>query len=1083
MTRYAGGIVPPVVDWEFEDPDGTVLEDLIVEHLQEFYSDRYDTVTVERTSRSGDLGRDIVIMARETITVFETVVPERAGRPTKIHVECKHRSAERLQADFHDFAQFPDTGPPDYYFLVTTASLTPNMHYKAAQTCASLNVTFRLIDRVLLAEYVTAHNIPIGLRAPIVLPRDIVVEYQVVPSFYAKEHRLDVYLVIWNYAFEARSFHVYLSTNDTWRIVEGPSNVDRIAEARSALQFQLVAKHLTPEEADTSLRLGVLVEGQRREIHVTAPRVEFAFVPQLVGMQHWDEMVHLRDIIDKNIQTAIFSITGRAGVGKSRIVGDALEPRLGKTNIDFAQIFFDATGGQEELFAAMRFLRIRIPAGRKSLDALVTYLLMNAARRGRRRVILFEDLHHAAKPVLDAIKQFTLNTPRLPYPVTVVLTGRNDHTYPNDDYYSLLEVLALAARRNPVLQVELLPLTTRDTRTLIDSIVVEGPKIVRDRIAALSENVPFHVIQAVEYLLEMGIAQLRHRNHVGIPKLSNFAAKQYIPDKIDTLYALRLKALLALPHGQAMFDFLITQSFFGFVVSTVVMDEALDPDAAEVVLRTLIARRFLVIHASDGRITFTHENLLTMLRARARDLEHRERAGKLVLERPTLLALLDDLERGEVLFLAGAFVDALAAFDRLITDVDHIDNFSSEDLDVRFFRFIDAAFESALHCARPPDLLRKMLLAKSYMGIHNYPLKIGVDACDAALEQLRRIRLPNDTRSVVMLEIRQLQAHGLLNMGETVKASGIMLELDQFLRAATLPPPPELAFDIYDRLQELYKKWNHEALARSYGQMARKVATTSRNRKLLACHAITEAGMDLYRDTSFAKKQAQWSYKECKAYGAFRLKIYTRLSTYVAEALLDPTPRTWARVLKKAKLLLREAAVKNLSDSLMRVQLLVATLTYLTQSDDLRAIEAAQGYVRDGLDGCATFGKPLYSWLFYNLAGVLSDAAHGEKDVVRKFFDTAIHELDQQGLLFVGRKDCTYPTVFVISNAVRFRSFFDRVDALKILGRVTDYESSRTDEIQEDRLRRISKSRLFFRPPRRIACLTDPKNGYWLPLL
>lgn len=96
----------------------------------------------------------------------------------------------------------------------------------------------------------------------------------------------------------------------------------------------------------------------------------------------------------------------------------------------------------------------------------------------------------------------------------------------------------------------------------------------------------------------------------------------------------------------------------------------------------------------------------------------------------------------------------------------------------------------------------------------------------------------------------------------------------------------------------------------------------------------------------------------------------------------------------------------------MRVQLFVATLTYLTRPDDLRAIETAEKYVRDGLDSCAIFGKGLFSWLLYNLAGVLADARRGDKEEVWEFFNSALRDLDQQGLLFVGRKDFTYPTMF-----------------------------------------------------------------------
>jgi len=1086
MTRYAGTSAPRVA-WDLTGIDGNTFEDLIAGQLQEFYADQRDEITVEQTKRGGDQGRDVIITARGTFTLFGIEIPARADGPTTVYVECKLRTGDRLETEFFfDFAQFVDTGTPDYYFLVTTASLTPNVHHKAVRECAAKGVKFRLIDCTLLADYVTEHAIPIALRSPVVLPDDVVVEYQSVPSFYLQERRIDVYLIIWNYSSSARSFHVYLSTNDAWRIIDGPADVERIAEPRSALAFQLIAQRRSLEDNAIDLEIGVAVENERRTIRITTPHVQLAFVPVLFGTQHLDEVHHLRRTIDENNGVAIFSISGRAGVGKSRIVHDALETRIGKTNIDFASVFFDATGSADELLAALRALKVPAPPDTsRSVEALVIHLLHNAARRGRSRVILLEDLHHAQKPVLDALKQFVLKPPRTLYPVTVVLTGRNDYTFPNDDYYSLLEVIALTPRKD-VIPVELLPLTDDAALNLIQSTLRDAPQTVIDRIHKLSENVPFYVIQSIEYLLESGIAHLVHRSEVGIPHLENFSAKEYIPDTIEELYALRLKALSDLPHGQAMLDFLTTQSFFGLVVSPIMMEEALDPDAGEEVLRTLIARRFLSAQTTDGRMTFAHENLLAVLRARARDEDNRERAGKLVLSRPQLFDLLNDLERGEVLFLAGSFGDALAQFARLLADVERITNVSSEDLDVRYFRFIDAAFESAARCNVSPDLLRKILLAKAYMGIHNYPLLLGVRACDAALEQLKRVNLSAARRSIVSLEIRQLQAHGLLNMGKTMRASGIMFELDQFLRTSGpgTAAPPELVFDLYDRLQELHKKWNHNALARSYGRMARKVADESGNQQLLGCHAITEAGMDLYRDPVEAQRKAKWSFDECRAHGAFRLKVYTQLSIYVADALVDPTQETWQAILPKAKRLLRDAALQNLSDSLMRAQLLVATLTYLTRPDDLRAIASAEKYAHEGIDSCANFGKGLYSWLLYNLLGVLRDARRGEKEEVWELFNSAFRELDQQGLLFVGRRDCTYPTVFVISNIVAYRANFDRVDAVSILGRVTDYESDRTKDSRDAALQLVlSKRRLFFRQPRRLTCLTDPKHGYWLPIL
>ncbi|HET7436897.1 MAG TPA: AAA family ATPase [Thermoanaerobaculia bacterium] len=1083
MTRYAGPIAPRV-EWDLTGIDGTAFEELIAEHLQDFFHDRRDVVTVERTPPSGDHGRDIIVMAQQTITLFGIEIPERADRPTKIYVECKKRTGDRLDTEFFfDFSQFADTGAPDYYFLVTTASLSPNVHFKAVHECGAKGAKFRLIDGVLLAEYVAQHEIPIPLRSPVTLPKDILVEYQPVP-YYRQDRRIDVYVVLWNYASVPRSFHVYLSTNDAWHIIDGAADVDRIVEPRNALVLQLIAQRRTLDHVEADLEIAVTIENERRTIRVSAPHVELAFVPTLVGTQHLDEKDHLRTVIDENVGLTICSVTGRAGVGKSRIVQDALEPRLGKSKIELVPVLFDATGGTDELRAALQTLKISEPTGIDSVEGLLAHLLQNAPRRTRSRVILLEDLHHARKPVLDLLKQFVMFPPTVPHPVTVILTGRNDYTFPNEDYFSLLDVIAVAARPS-VVPVELQPLSEQDTYTLIRSILRDAPETVITRIYNLSEHVPYYVTQAIEYLLESGVAHLVHRSEVGIPHLENFSAKEYIPDTVDALYELRLKALGALPHGEAMLDFLTTQSFFGVVVSPVVREEALDADTGDDVLQTLIARRFLSTRQADGRMTFAHENLLAVLRARARAAGNQERAGKLVLSRPRLFALLTDLERAEVLFLARALPDALTQFHRLVRDVERITNFSSEDLDVEYFRYIDAAFECAVQCNAATDLLRKMLLAKAYMGIHNYPLKIGVRACDTALEQLKRVKLRPEARNIVSLELRQLQAHGLLNMGKTMRSSGIMLELDQLLRSTGAgAAAPELVFDLYDRLQEVFKKWNHAALARCYGALAREVVDRSGNPHLRACHAITESGMALYRDPEEARRTARWSFCECRKHGAYRLKVYTRLSMYVAEAVADPTPRTWEKILWKAKRLWQTAALKNLSDSLMRVQLLVATLTYLTRPDDLRAIASAEEYARAGIDSCANFGKGLYSWLLYNLLAVLADARRGEKEEVWERFNSARRELDAQGLLFVGRKDCTYPTVFVISNIAFFRAYFDREDALRILGQVTDYESDRTKEARETALRLVrSKSRLFFRAPRGLTCLADPKHGYWLPLL
>jgi len=241
--------------------------------------------------------------------------------------------------------------------------------------------------------------------------------------------------------------------------------------------------------------------------------------------------------------------------------------------------------------------------------------------------------------------------------------------------------------------------------------------------------------------------------------------------------------------------------------------------------------------------------------------------------------------------------------------------------------------------------------------------------------------------------------------------------------------------------------------------------------------------MEIYRNPRMARRNATWAHCLCKKHGAFRLKLYTRLSTYVTHALVDRNQTTWRAILPKAKQLLRDAALNNLSDSLMRAQLLVATLTYLTRPGDPVAVATAEKYVRAGIDSCAKFGNGLYIWLLYSLAGVLSDVRRADRQDVLDLFYSAFRELDQQALLFVGRKDCTYPSVFVISNILMYQADYDRVNALDILARVTDYDSERTIEGREAALLLVSKKRLFFEPTKRPVCLSDPNNRYWLPIL
>src|SRR5258708_25946514 len=110
MTRYAGTAAPNVA-WDLTGLDGPAFETLIAAHVQELFSRERSAVEVEQTEASGDHGRDVIITARKTITLFGIEIPQRSTRPTEIYIECKLRTGNRLEpAFFFEFSQFEDHG-------------------------------------------------------------------------------------------------------------------------------------------------------------------------------------------------------------------------------------------------------------------------------------------------------------------------------------------------------------------------------------------------------------------------------------------------------------------------------------------------------------------------------------------------------------------------------------------------------------------------------------------------------------------------------------------------------------------------------------------------------------------------------------------------------------------------------------------------------------------------------------------------------------------------------------------------------------------------------------------------------------
>jgi len=1076
--------LPLRVPWDLGPFKEERFESRIAALLQKVFRGQRDSVRIRRTGQH-DRGSDIIIETDSPINLFGIDIPAPAKPPSRIHVECKSTGSPRLRAGFtEDFAQFGDD-PPDYYFLVTNGTITPENHWNAVQACRSRRkpIEFKLIDGPLLLAYLQRSNSIFGKAGAFTLPEGIGFEYKPDKELYGSGNVITVYFVVRNLTARASYFELSLATDASWSLE--PDRVEVVLEPYGAEVFKLLS-HRTLSDKLGDLELRASVDGGSTNIQIGTQGLSFDFEPILSGEAHRRAIDILTAAVDSVAPLSFISISGAAGVGKSRVVDEMLKKR--GTAVQHARTYFEP-GSDVQAFHRL-FSKLKIEGRFDSAESCLEFLVDKfVPDPGDEHVIIFEDLHHASPKLLSGIRNRVVQRKRRALPIRFILTGRNDYSFPNEEYFALVHLLTIPPCRHDCSMI-LEPLKDDETKTMIRTTIEGVPQGVVERIHKLSENIPFYVTQVIEYLLEVKLVELRTKHTVGLTKGERFFSKRQLPPSIRDIYERRYGVLERAHHGKAAAEILTGASFFGLVIHQDVIESVVPiSEERRKALDLLIKRRFLQRQASDGTYIFAHENLLHFIRRRARTANNRRQASRLVLRDANLLANLSPFDRGEVLHLGSQNRQAMEYFRPILDRMADVDNISSENLDVRWFRYLDTAFDVALAMGKAPDILRRMLLAKSYMGIHNNPLMVGYEACNEALIQLERVELNKSAKQITSAKIRQLQAHGLQNMGRTDHARGIMIELDAKVQSDDrFRAETDFLFDLYDRQHALFLKMNHIAAARSYCELAKRVVEKSGNGKLKTCHMITETATDLLRDPALSLVRAKRTHAVALKHGAHRLQVYTRLSICVADFLCKLNQkRYWPKLLDSAKVILSQAAIENLSDSLMRSQLLVGTLIYLLHGTEPRKADLALRHAESGINDSIRFGNGLFIWLFYNLGAVILASRKRHPDQISRYFDTAIEQLDRQSLLFLGNRDVVYPNTFVISNALRYLLPISEKKAFNLVARVRYYEDEYTPErVIEDHRSQIAafrKSGVLFHGLQDFAVPVDPITGYWVPVM
>ena len=119
--------------------------------------------------------------------------------------------------------------------------------------------------------------------------------------------------------------------------------------------------------------------------------------------------------------------------------------------------------------------------------------------------------------------------------------------------------------------------------------------------------------------------------------------------------------------------------------------------------------------------------------------------------------------------------------------------------------------------------------------------------------------------------------------------------------------------------------------------------------------------------------------------------------------------------IRKSYILLEQSLQNNYVNSILRIQLFLATLFYLKKEHN-----NARRYIEQGIDSCIKFGYGTYLWHFYNLRAILETVACEKRNIIQRSFETAYRILRQQNLLFLGNCDFTYENVIALTNVAKF---------------------------------------------------------------
>lgn len=992
-------------EWNLDNDLGLGFENHIFNILSMEMRRYYDLgAKIERTPKVRDNGKDIIIespISLENILGFNFYLKDQ--KSLRIYIECK--SSNHNKIPYNSFAgnlsriKEENVG---YYVLVTNTTIVPFSYYKFREEAEKLGIEFVLIDQYLLKRYLLQNNAMIGKE---MIPNSfdkIYIEYQANSCIIESQNAYEIYFWIRNYSNSPQTICMQVNTDRNWSIDSG--NIECVVELNNSYCLKLIAIKEYFDGID-DLILNVKSNSFDTSIQVKGINISYNFRPELIGEKNKEIIELIKTGIIENTANHIYLLAGEAGVGKTRIVDEVLSEIAGR------EINFCRVSVEKDKNILLQLQKILIQDGYLSNNATCNSLediFVNIDTTYRKYVIVLDDLHNASAEILCSIRKL-LET-NCPSGLTLLLVGRDDFSVGSIDYFSFLEFCKENYSSNIIL---VKALSDSETIQLIKSIIRGIPTFALEKIHSLSNNIPLFIIQVIEYMLDLKLVYLLNRNTVGIENTDSFSNHLYIPKSMEEIYDQRIKCLIEQNSGSDMLKFLYIASYLGIHFSDYFVNAFFE--GREELFRNLLERRYVI--PSSGGYSFIHESLYLYISHRLQsNRDAKKEVGNYLLSVPYIFDKMDALKKGQLHFWINNKDLARLYFSSAISDINNITNYSSVNINQSYYTYL----EDIYNICTTYEQKKKTVVCRIYTALHYHTPYEAVAMCKWAQRKLKSSKqFQKDTQFGFYL--KEQMAHSYINAGQLKKSEIILLDLLSETILNINNCDKKAVFDMYDKLSNIYIKYNSFDVARNYCQLSLALATDLDDSNLQALSYITTAKLYFYTDKAMSKEYLNKADQLLSKEKAYRIKCHNDVSLLIMRLFeaLEKDEQHLQNLIVETEKLLDICIENNFANSVIRLYMLTAVLHYLLNIETGEYI-VTKKYIEKGIDASIKFGISTYIWQFYSLQAIILVRQKQDVSKQKSLFDTVFNMLKKQNLNYLGNCDITYGNMLALTNVMFF---------------------------------------------------------------